>query len=489
MATAEEHGLVVFSAILPNRFDLLEKALLHLSPEHFTSKAQKGIFKVLEKYADVTGSVLTLDALEDILRNFDAGKAELYRETFKAATEREGTEAELNWSIEQLKELALERETKTLVVDAMEILTEGRKDPTTGEVLRGQADAREHILRGISDIDRDLVSQAAPEGDLKDEYDEILEDYAERKQAKLDGTSRGIEFGIRDLDEKVGGMQKGELILIAGYSSDGKSSLSVQAAYAAAVEQGKNVAFLTTETLRPQIRRKILARHSKNPMFEIPDGLNTRDIKGGTLNSIQEEKLKEVAADLTNNPAYGRIYIAQVPRSSSISHIEQKLYRIQRQFNIDLVVMDYLALLTSDRRRQTTREELAAIMKEAKQVATTFNDGQGVPFLSPWQVSRASREAAEKVNAYTSASLSETAEATNSADLIVSIFAPTDNTSRYTDATLQILKARDGETANNLVTEVDYATCYFQSKQNIANFEPARTSPDGFFGGSSLFAL
>lgn len=479
MATAEEHGIAVLSAIFPNRFDLLEKALLHLTPEHFTSKPQKGLFKLLERYAEVTGSIFDESALEDMLRKAEKGTAEACREMFKLVTERDGSETELSWSIEQLKELALERETKKLIVDSMEILAEGVKDPKSGEVLRGHVDAREHIMSGLTIIDRNLIAQAAPEGKLQDEYNDILKDYAERKKAREDGSAQGIRFGIEDLDSVVGGMQRGELILMAGYSGGGKSSVSVQAAYSAAVEQGKNVAFLTTETLRPQIRRKLVARHSKHAMFELPDGLNTRDIKGGTLSPAQENKLKDVVADLTNNPAYGKLYISQVPRSSSISHIEQKLYRIQRQFNIDFVVMDYLALLSSDRRRQTTREELAAIMKEAKQVATTFNDGKGVPFMSPWQVSRLAHENAEKVGAYTSAALSETAEATNSSDLVVSLYAAPDNTSRYADVTFQVLKNRDGETANSLLTEVDYATCWFQSKQAV-QFAPAAGSPNSF---------
>jgi replicative DNA helicase len=472
---AKDHAKVILSAIIPNRRDLLDKALLHLNPAHFPEKLQSNLFQLLERYADITGAVITRSALEDMLRKKDRGQAELYLETYDLYEETEVIDSDFAWSIQELRELAALQATDEVITDAREILKSG-KQLSTGETVQGHNAAREYLLESFSNIDRDLTMQEAPEGDMREESTQLLQDYAERKRQHEQGTSGGIKFGIADLDAKIGGMQNGELILAAGYSSDGKTTLCVQAAWSAAIEQGKNVVFFTTETLRPQVMRKLLSRHSKLPIFGIPDGLNTRDLKAGTLNDAGEAKLQEVIQDFTKNPSYGRLYIAQVPRSSTITSVEQRMYRLQRKFHIDFVVMDYLALLVSDRKRQTAREELAAIMKEAKQVSTTFDDGRGVPFLSPWQVSRAAREAAEKIEMYTSASLSETAEATNSSDVIVSLFAPTDNTDRYVDVTMQVLKNRDGETANSLLTSVDYATSWFRSK---AQFDTALT-------GSSL---
>lgn len=431
------------------------------------------MFLILERYYQSTAQVIPEHYLEDLLRdNSDPTKKLLYVESYQAFTAREVPDAEFRWSVEQLRELAAHRDTLHVITEAMTIARQGKLLPN-GESLRGADDAREYLTAELSQIDKSLRMQIAPEGDMRDESENILDDYAERKRARLEGRSDGIRFGIPELDAKIGGMQNGELILIAGYSSDGKSSLAVQAAWSACVEQGKNVLFLTTETLRPQINRKLVARHSKLRMFDLPDGLNTKDLKAGTLPEELEEKYVQVVEELGSNPAYGRMYVAQVPRGSTISSIEQTMYRVQKKFHIDFVVMDYLALLKSDNKRASTREELASIMKEAKQVATTFDNGRGVPFLSPWQVSRLARENASKIGMYTSASLSETAEATNSADVIVSILAPEDNTDRRTEVTGQILKARDGETANGIILEVDYATSYFSGR---GSFRPAMTS-------------
>lgn len=472
MATATEHAKNVLSGIIPGRKDRLDRALRQLTPQHFPERVQSTLFTMLQRYAEAAGGVMPEKYLDDLLRKRGNDEQKLlYVEAYQLFEETSVSEEEFSWSILQLREIAAEKATAEVITQSMDILRNGME--VDGENVRGHEAARGFLLEGFANIDRELTMQDAPEGALQDEASDMWSDYAERKAAHLAGTSRGVEFGIEDLDRYTGGMQRGELCIVAGYSSDGKTTLVTQAAWSASVEQGKNVVFFTTETLRPQVRRKIIARHSMLPQFDLPEGFNTRDLKAGTVPSHLEHKLQEVIEDLAKNPKYGRLHIAQVPRSSSISSLEQRLARLQRQFDVDLVVMDYLALLVSDRRRPSTREELAAIMKEAKQVATTFNNGQGVPLLSPWQVSRAAREKAEQLGMYTSASLSETAEATNSADMIVSILAPTDNTNRRADVTMQVLKNRDGEKANSLTVEVDYATSSFRSR---GLFGPATTS-------------
>lgn len=467
MASAEEHAVKVFSAVIPNRRDLLEKALRNLSVEHFEDQAQKVFFGLLERYYQRTSGVLTSSALEDAFRNRDAGQRALFLETYDLYNDTTTSDSEFIWSIDQLRDLATDRATANAIEHSMRVLRQGVEDQD-GELVKGHEAAREDLLVAFSDIDKNLKLQEAPAGDMREERSEILSEYADRKAQRVNGSSSGVQFGIQELDAKIGGMQPGELVLAAGYSSDGKTTLCTQVAWSAAVEQGKNVVFLTTETIRPQVRRKLLARHSVLPQFGLPAGLNTRDLKSATLSDEEESKMHEILLDLEQNPSYGKLVIVQIPRGSTITYIEQVLARYERQFPVDIAVMDYLALLSPDRKKQSTREELASIMKEAKLVATSHADGRGLVLMSPWQVRRESREKAESVGQYTSASLSETAEATNSADIIISLLAPMENTERRTQITMQVLKNRDGETANGLITEVDYAVSKFVSRGGFA---------------------
>lgn len=479
---AIEHGEIVLSGILPARKDLLDTAIRRLTPDHFADRTQSTLFQMLDRFANRSGTVLPAKYLGDVLRSKPDGTALLFTEAYTKFAQTPVDDADFLWSLDQLIELAAEKATGEAITQAMTILRTGMPVEGEEEPLRGHEAARGHLLEALSTIDRQVTMQEAPEGDVRDEASDILSEYAERRKAHLAGDAKGIQFGIASLDAKIGGLQNGEVCLLAGYSSDGKTTLAVQLAWSAAIEQGKNVAFMTTETLRPQVIRKLLARHSTQEMFGLPTGLNTRDLKAGTLSPTEEGKYTEVVADFTTNPDYGRIYIVQVPRGSTITSIEQRLYRIQRGMHIDLVVMDYLALLSSDRKRQTSREELASIMKETKQVATTFDAGRGVPIVSPWQVTRAAREQAEKIGLYSSASLSETAEATNTADIIVSLMAPTDNTNRNAEVTGQVLKNRDGETANGLIFAVDYATSKFVSRGGL-QFAPIPQAGAAVAGG------
>ncbi len=473
MPSATDHAEKLLAAIIPDRRDLLDRALRHLTTEHFTDPVHRNLFILLERYAEVTGAVITRDAVEDHLRRSrsDAGKIAQYIEVYDLLVALPSDEADFRWSLNQLRDLAADRSTREALTRGMEILTRG-VDTDKGDTLRGHLEARTAVLQSFAEIDRNLSMMEAPEGDMRAEGDDILADYALAEANNLHGRASGIPFGIPALDDKLGGVRPGELALVAGYTSEGKTSLVVQLAWNAAVS-GHNVVVLTTETLRSQVRRRIIARHSCVEAFDIRSGatigLNSKLIKDGTLSERQKAQLSAVVADFTRNPGYGSCYIVQVPRQASISYIEAKLVRIQRQLDIELVIMDYLALLKPDRKRQSDREELGNILKEAKQLATTFNDGAGVPFVSPWQVNRTNREIAERTGAYTPQALSETAEASNSPDVIVTLLAPLDNDKRICPLRMQILKARDAEKANNIEISVDYATSRFFTADHTVN--------------------
>jgi replicative DNA helicase len=470
--TAHDHSLVVLSAIVPGRQDLLDKALRKLLPEHFPDPSHRAMFQLLERYSEVTGTVMPRAALADILRsNTDASRVMVYEELYDTLAQAQVQESDFTWSLDMLRDLEAERATAAALTEGMEVLRTGAKAPR-GEFRKGHQDARTVVLERFAELDRALSMQDSPEGDMRKESLEMLKDYSDRRELHLSGRAKGVLFGIQELDDKINGFQPGELNLIAGYSSDGKTALCVQLSWAACVEQGLNVAFMTTETLRPQVRRKVLARHSMLPQFGLPDGLNTRDLKNGTLSAEEQQKLQdEVVPDFTRNPAYGRLQIVQVPRGATIATLEAKLYRIQRSFRVDLVVMDYLRLLQPDGRRQSDRESLGAIVVEAKQLATTFDNGRGVPFVSPWQVNRSARDEAERAGFYTSKALAETAETTNTSDVIVSLLAPSDNENRKCEVKLQILKNRDGEKSNGMTVRVDYATACFTSVSREGGME------------------
>jgi replicative DNA helicase len=462
-----DHSKIVLGAILSTQRDLddrkrlLDKALTQLTPSHFPDVNYRNIFTLLEKYAEVAGGIITKKAMTDTMtrQNVDEGKIHLYSETYDSLASTAIDDSDFRWSIDQLKEISAERATSEAITTGMEILTRGTKGKKN-EDLFGHKDARTHVLTKFAEIDRELSMQDSPEGDARQEYDEIMADYTTKR------TNTGINFGIPQLDAKIGGLQNGELDLIVGYSSSGKTTLgTVQLAWSATIEQGKNVVILTSETLRPQVRRKLLSRHSMLPQFGLEKGINSRALKQGRegLTEIEDKAFLEIVDDFTKNTAYGKLVIVQVPRNSTISTCEGKLLRFQREFNVDLAIIDYLALLKPDRRFTSRREELAATIQEAKQMATTFDDGRGIPVISPWQTSRDAWKEAQTVGYYNSSALAETAEATSSSDVVITILEPKENESRYADVKAQLVKHRDGEKSLGIDLVVDYATSSWAS--------------------------
>lgn len=465
--TSLEHSKVVLGAILPNRRDLLDRAIISLTEEHFPDTHFKTLFLLMERYLETAGGVLTKQALTDILssRNVDAGRTALYLETFDSLVNASYSEEDFRWSLEQLKELAAERKTAEAITVGMEILNRGAKG-SKNEDLFGHADARTHVLEKFAEIDRELAMQQSPEGDARTEADEIWEEINNPQ------TVNGIKFGIDHLDNITGGVQRGELVLVGGYTNSGKSMLSsAQLPWSAAIEQGKNVVILTTETLRPQIRRRLIARHSRHPMFGLEKGINSRDLKKGKdfIPADQLRILPDIIDDFTNNPNYGKLVIVQVPRNATITSCEHRVLRYQREFNVELAVIDSINLLRADRRYPSKREELASMLVEGKQFATTFADGLGIPVVSPWQINRESWKEAQEKGYYNTSGLSETHEASASSDLILTILEPSSNNKREADIKMQIAKARDGETSDPFDVCVDYGTGFWYSNTGSQN--------------------
>lgn len=465
MPDANEHGKVVLAAILAGRKDLLQVALRHLSRDHFIDTIQSGIFAMCENYMDVAGEILPKAAMGDILRalNQPPGTILQYEEYFDYLRGIAPEEADFRWSLEQLRELAAEQVTGEALAISMDILKRGRTEGR--KTYRGHKDARSWLMAKLSEIDRNLHQADAPEGDMRTEVKDIVAEYSTRRQAALTGTAF-VQTSVPELDEAMGGgLANGELALCAGFTTAGKTSFCVQMAWHAAVLQQRNVVIFTSETLRSQIRVKILARHSRLEQFGLAEGINSKLIKGGLLDHDGTRAFQAVLNDFQTNPDYGKCYVAQVPRGATVAMLEARLRRLATVWRADLVVVDYLQLLRTSERYSTDREAQSRVVKDAKEMAATYMDGAGVPVVSPWQTSRAARDKAKGGNGYDLMSLADTNEASATPDGIWSLLEPDDYFGgRHTTLQLQALKGRDGERGKEIKLDVDYATSYFAAR-------------------------
>lgn len=471
--TETDPGMTVLGAILPSRADLLEQAMRRqLRAAHFTGQVLPNLFVMLGRYLDMTGEVMTRGALQGVLEENreQAGTIQNYLEHYDLLCSMTPSDGEFAWAVDRLREIASSQKTGEALATGYQILTQGLEG-RDGRMVGPDA-ARRHVLSEFAAIDAELNQQEAPEGEVNDEETQILERYAKtawlRQQS---GGSLGISVGIKAIDDRLGGgINRGELALFAGFSSSGKTSLCVQAGWHCKVVQGRNVVIFTSETLRPQVINKLIARHSRHSEVfgqEMPDGLDSARLRAGSLAGPQIAQFQEVVHDFTHNPAYGRCYLAQLPFGATISQVASRLARIGHLFQIDLVIIDYLQLLQADRRRETTREEAAQMVKDAKAMAATFGGGLGVATASPWQVSRAGRDRALKEGSYTGVDLADTAEAFNTPDIVLTLLEPARiENPRATPVKAEFLKNRDGARGFMVPLKVDYATSWFRAEED-----------------------
>lgn len=454
-----DHGAHVLAAIVPDRADLLLTALIRLEPQHFPNEIQRNIFTMLERYHGIANGVMPPKILSDLLKReaVEPAKALLYEQTYATLAAARVEDHEFRYAIDALKSLRADRLTGEAITTAFEIKERGLE--IDGEEHRGHEASREYLRAELARIDKIDGSDHAPEGDVRTEGDEIRAEYAARKAGE---TTSGILTGIAEIDGANDGFHNGELVLVAAYTSEGKSQFVSQTAWHAATQQGKNVFFATTETLRAQIRRRIIARHSRLPQFGYEGGLNASTIKTGTLDPEQEMVLEAVLDDLETNPDYGRLHITQVPRGGTLGFVEGRMLRAEQQWPIDLAVIDYLALLKPDARRKDTREEFNDLLRDAKTLAASFAQGRGVPLLSPWQTGREKWRTALEVGEYFLDAMSDTSEAEKSSDQIISLLRLPDAPD---EARVKFLKTRDGETPPLQTLAIDYRNAYLGSRR------------------------
>jgi len=187
----------------------------------------------------------------------------------------------------------------------------------------------------------------------------------------------GVPTGLTDLDSRLGGMHKQDLIIIAGRPSMGKTALATNIAFHAAKnieKKGKKstVAFFSLEMSSEQLSTRILSEQAR---------IRSNDIRRGKVSEKEFEKFIETSKNIFELP----LYIDETP-AITIAAISNRSRRIKRLFGLELIVVDYIQLMRSGKRMETNRvQEISEITQGLKALAKELN----VPVLALSQLSRA----------------------------------------------------------------------------------------------------
>ena len=187
----------------------------------------------------------------------------------------------------------------------------------------------------------------------------------------------GVPTGLTDIDDRLGGLHKSDLIIIAGRPSMGKTALATNIAFNAASklqENGKKstVAFFSLEMSSEQLSTRILAEQSR---------IKSNDIRRGKISDEQFDKFIETSKNISELP----LYIDETP-AISIAAVSNRARRIKRLFGLEMIVVDYIQLMRGPTNNANNRvQEISEITQGLKAIAKELS----VPVLALSQLSRA----------------------------------------------------------------------------------------------------
>ena len=270
-----------------------------------------------------------------------------------------------------------------------------------------------HVRRELIKISETVLYEASNNNDLNSSSEEMIQstekslfDLAERGHfnqsfMKFDNALKqtiamaksayqneegivGVPTGLTDLDARLGGMHKQDLIIIAGRPSMGKTALATNIAFHAAKniekkESKSTVAFFSLEMSSEQLSTRIVSEQSK---------IKSNDIRRGKITEDEMNRLIETSRSIHELP----MLIDETP-AITISTLSNRARRIKRLFGLDLIVVDYIQLMSAGSRRYDGRvQEISEITQGLKALAKELS----IPVLALSQLSRAAEQRDDK---------------------------------------------------------------------------------------------
>jgi len=304
-------------------------------------------------------------------------------------------------------------------------------------------EAMEHAQKMIMDVSKETVKDhfVPLKTVLNTVFDTIQSTYTNEDKII------GVTSGYKDLDQMTSGFQYGDLIILAARPSMGKTTLALNFAANAAIQKQLPVAIFSCEMPKEQLAMRLLCSEAK---------LDSKRLRTANLRDHEYRDLNQAFGRLAEAPIF-------IDDSAAISPLElrAKCRRLQLDADIKLIIIDYLQLMKSSKKRIENRfQEISEIVREVK----AFAKESGIPIIALSQLSRDVEKRQDKRPQMSD--LRESGEIEQTADLIM--FIHRDNyyegqSEETSPAKIVIAKQRNGPTGDvNLVF-----------KRDISRFLPA----------------
>ncbi|MDA8764790.1 replicative DNA helicase [Candidatus Pelagibacter bacterium] len=246
------------------------------------------------------------------------------------------------------------------------------------------ANSQEQNAENIIEITEKSLFDLAERGSFSQsflKFNEALDQTIEMATLamKSDQGIVGVPTGLTDLDEKLGGLHKSDLVILAGRPGMGKTALATNIAYHAAQnllsrQEKSSIAFFSLEMSSEQLSTRILSEQAR---------IKSDDIRRGKVTESEINRYIETSRNIYNLP----LYIDETP-AITISTLSNRARRIKRLFGLNLIVVDYIQLMrapNSNNRGDNRVQEVSEITQGLKALAKELK----VPVLALSQLSRA----------------------------------------------------------------------------------------------------
>jgi replicative DNA helicase len=302
-----------------------------------------------------------------------------------------------------------------------------------GEIAALAYEEREQVDEVIDQAERILfeVSQRRV-GKTLTPIREVIREYYQHIEYLVDHRDEtlGVPSGFADLDRLLGGMQPSDLIIIAARPGVGKSSLAVSIAINAAIKHHAIVALFTLEMSAEQVVQRMIAGQT---------GIDSQRLRLGRIEDTDWDKFVRVSGTLSDTG----IFIDDTP-SPSPMEVRTKARRLAAEYDLDLVIVDYLQLMQAGERRSENRvQEISYISRSLKALARELN----VPVIALSQLSRAVEARQDKKPVLSD--LRESGSIEQDADVVMFIYRDEiydEDSARANIADIIVAKHRNGPT-------------------------------------------
>jgi len=254
----------------------------------------------------------------------------------------------------------------------------------------------------------------------------------------------GILTGFDEIDLLTRGLKRGEVFVMGGFTSHGKSTFLMNVNYNAVIN-GYNTVFISLEMVEKQIEYSMYSLHSNSYVWagsNVP--LNYSKIRNVDFTSEEEDFYKNILLpDWETNPAYGKSIILKPSKPVTVTFLYQKLMEINMIFPVHVLVLDYVSKMVPEKIGAEKRHDVNSIIEGVKRLALNFNDGKGLPIFTAAQINRKSYIAYDENGGYDLTALGDYSSLEREADVVAMIYA-SPSMKQINESQFEIEKNRDG---------------------------------------------